>query len=293
MNISILENKQCIWQTDVALSRYCTYKIGGKAKYFAKATSKEELSSALKYCKQNNLRYYLLGKGSNTLFDDRGFNGAVILNALLGFEQNGDFFDILAGTSFPLFAIKSAKMGFGGLEYGAGIPGSIGGAIFMNAGASGQEISNLVESVDFIDDAGELTTYKKDEISFKYRWSNFHEMNGAIASVRLKLYPDNSARKKQIELVGKRKISQPLNQASCGCVFRNGADFVTGRLIEELGLKGKTIGGAQISTTHANFIVNAGSAKAEDVKALVKIIEDTIAEKTGYILEREMRYVSY
>ena len=289
----ISEKKECCWQTNIALSRYCTYKIGGQAKYFTKVTSKEELSSALEYCKQNSLRYYLLGKGSNTLFDDRGFDGAVILNALSGFEQNENIFDVLAGTSFPLFAIKSAKMGFGGLEYGAGIPGSIGGAIFMNAGANNQEISCLVESVDFIDDAGILTTYTKDKLTFKYRWSNFHEMKGAIASARLKLYPDSGARKKQIKLVGKRKVSQPLNQASCGCVFRNGADFVTGRLIEELGLKGKTVGGAQISTTHANFIVNAGSAKAKDVKALVKIIEDTITEKTGYVLEREMRYVPY
>ena len=208
-------------------------------------------------------------------------------------SKKGGAFEVLSGTSFSLFAMQSAKIGYGGLEYAAGIPGSIGGAIFMNAGASGQEIASLVESVDYINEDGKYKCYPKEELLFKYRWSSFHKMKGFIFSASLRLYPDAAARKVQIELINKRKQTQPLKEPSCGCVFRNGKEFIAGKLIDEMNLKGLQIGGAQVSNTHGNFIINRGSAKAQDVKDLVQIIEDNVFEKTQYKLEREIRYVPY
>ena len=163
----------------------------------------------------------------------------------------------------------------------------------MNAGASGQEIASLIKSVDYISEDGKYKSYSKDELLFKYRWSSFHEMNGVIFSACLKLYPDRTARETQIKLINKRKLAQPLKEASCGCVFRNGNEFIVGKLIDEMNLKGLQVGGAEVSNTHANFIVNRGLATAQDVKDLVQIIEEKIFEKTQYKLEREIRYVPY
>ena len=163
----------------------------------------------------------------------------------------------------------------------------------MNAGASGQEIAPLVESVDFLHENGELQTFQKNEITFKYRWSTFHELKGMIISVKLKLYPYSKAREKQLEMISKRKATQPYSEPSCGCVFRNGAEYSTGKLIDELGLKGLSIGGAKISTLHGNFIVNTGNAKSSDVKDLILKIEKEVLEKKHISLQREIRFLPY
>lgn len=293
MTTHLSRKKPCEWEEGVSLASYSTYKIGGPAKLFTTITSLSEMVSAVTYCHQNQIRYYILGKGSNTLFDDRGFDGAVIFNKLRGFESEGDYFEVLSGTSFARFGVQCAKLGYGGIEYSIGIPGTVGGAIFMNAGASGQEISTVVESVDYIHADGRVKTYSKDEIIFKYRWSSFHEMDGVIYKAKLKLYPFEEARKQQLEMIEKRKSSQPYTEPSCGCVFRNGEGYSTGKLIDELGLKGFKIGGAQISPMHANFIVNIGGATAEDVKRLVEMIEKIVFEKKKISLKREIRFVPF
>ncbi len=288
-----METSTCIWQREVSLAAFSTYKIGGKAKLFTKVQSVQQLSDAVKYCNEHQIRFYILGKGSNTLFDDRGFEGAVILNALRGVQQKGDVFEVLSGTSFAHLAAQTAKLGYGGLEYGCGIPGSVGGAVFMNAGAHGQEIAPLVESVDYLDQKGELKTRPREELQFAYRSSCFQSMSGIITTVELKLYKDQNARKRQLELIQKRSLSQPLQQSSCGCVFRNGSNYSVGQLIDQLGMKGFEVGGAQISPVHANFIVNRGEAKADDVRALVEKIEKEVYAKTGHRLEREIRFVPF
>lgn len=285
--------KNCTWQKNVLLAPFSTYKIGGPASYFTKVSTNQQLEDALRFCYQEQIAYYILGKGSNTLFDDRGFDGAVIQNAISGFEMSGNEIRASAGTSFSYLGLQSAKAGLGGLEFAAGIPGSVGGAIFMNAGANSQEVAHVATSVDFMGDLGEIKTFTKEELHFGYRKSIFHELTGVIVSASFQLYPDANARDRQIEIINKRKLSQPLQEPSCGCVFRNGADFITGKLIEQLGLKGKQIGGAQISELHANFIVNKGGATAQDVKDLIELIEAKVKGETSYCLEREIRFVPY
>lgn len=293
MTIHLPEKSQCHWKRDIPLASYSTYRIGGPARFFTEVANLKQMIAALKFCHENQIQFYILGKGSNTLFDDRGFDGAVIFNKLKGFESVGDYFEVFSGTSFSRFGTWCAKLGYGGVEYSIGIPGTVGGAVFMNAGASGQEISSVVESVDFVHMNGEVKTYLRDEIVFKYRWSSFHEMEGAIYKTKLKLYPYKEARLQQLEMIEKRKSTQPYTEPSCGCVFRNGENYSTGRLIDELGLKGIKIGGAQISPIHANFIVNTGGATAEDVKKLVEMIERIVFEKKKISLKREIRFVPF
>ena len=288
-----LKKQNCIWKKDVLLAPFSTYKIGGPAKFFIQVSSINDSISAMKFCHENHLNFFVLGKGSNILFDDRGFDGAIIYNTMRGFEAIDEVFDVASGTSFSRLGAQAAKLGHGGLEYAIGIPGTIGGAIFMNAGASGQEISPLVESVEYLHENGERQTFHKEELTFRYRWSTFHELKGIILSVKLKLYPYSKARERQLEIIDIRKKSQPYNEPSCGCVFRNGEEYSTGKLLEELGLKGFSIGGAQISTLHANFIVNTGNAKASDVKDLVLKIEKDVLEKKGIHLKREIRFVPF
>lgn len=281
------------WQRNVALAPYTTYKIGGAAHLFLKIKTLLELEQALKECSKMNLPFYILGKGSNTLFDDRGFSGAVLLNEIDFCEQSEDTFEVGGGTSFAWLGLYTAKKGYSGLEFAAGVPGSLGGAIYMNAGAHGQEVQEVIESVLFIDDQGERHLFHRKEIEFKYRWSSFHELKGVIAQAKLKLAPLKTARERQKEHLSKRQKSQPLKERSCGCAFRNPEGFSIGKLIEELGLKGLKRGDAEISLIHGNFIVNKGSAKAQDVLDLIKLVETKIFEQKGIRLIREVRFVPY
>ncbi len=287
------EDLKCSWQKEILLAPYSTYKVGGPAKLFTKVVHVSQLQDALKYCHEQKIPFYILGKGSNTLFDDLGFNGAVILNAIPSFEQKENLFEVGAGLSFAWLGMQTAKLGYGGLEYAAGIPATVGGAVFMNAGANGQEIAPLVEKVTYVTFAGELQIFDKTQIQFEYRKSSFQNLKGAIANVTLKLALSPGARERQIELIFKRKQTQPLNLPSCGCVFKNGADFSTGMLVEQLGLKGMQIGGAQVSTLHANYIVNIGHAKANDIKALIAKVEEEVYVKAGKRLEKEVRFVPF
>lgn len=293
MNAILSQTPSVQWKHDVILAPYSTYKIGGKAKLFCKVTTEAELVQAIHYCHLHQIDYYLLGRGSNTLFDDRGFDGAVIVNALSGFEHKEGLFKVLAGTSFSYLGIQSAKLGYSGLEYAAGIPGSVGGAIFMNAGANNQEIKDVIQTVKYLDQEVQLKELDRSQLRFGYRSSIFHQTKGVIVSAEFKLTKDPMVRQRQITMIEKRKATQPLSQPSCGCTFRNGENFITGKLIEDLGLKGLQIGGAQISTVHANFIVNVGNDKSADVKALICLIEEKVKEKTPYSLEREIRFVPY
>lgn len=281
------------WKKDVRLAPYSTYRIGGPAKLFLSLKTKQEAVDALTFCHKEQIPIYILGKGSNTLFADEGFNGAVLLNEIDFFEKDENIIYAGSGLSFPWLGFQTTKMELSGLEYAAGVPGSLGGAIYMNAGAMGQEIKNIVEEVEFLSMNGEIHNFTQEDLLFKYRWSCFHLTKGMILSAKLKLNPSKEAREKQKEHLYKRQASQPLKEASCGCVFRNLDCIPAGALIDELGLKGVSIGDAQISTTHANFIVNKGGAKAQDILSLVKLIEEKAAQKRGLKLQKEIRFIPY
>lgn len=277
-----------------AISSLTTFGIGGPALFSCDVKTIPDMQKAIQECLKRNIPYLILGKGSNCLFDDRGLNGALIVNKIDFLQEiEANTFYVGAGYSFSRLGTLTAKRGLTGLEYAAGIPGSVGGALFMNAGANGKETKDHLIQVEFVDHTGNLICYKKEELSFSYRHSSFHEKKGAIVSATFKLEAENGARARQIALIDKRKNSQPLQDQSAGCVFRNPPQHFAGALIEQSGLKGLRVGGAEVSPMHGNYLVNRGGATAADVLKLIALIQELVHSKTGIKLETEVRVIPY
>ncbi len=270
-----------------------TFGIGGNARQFITIHTIQEMEEIRKYAAREKIPFWALGKGSNSLFDDRGFDGLVILNKIDFIEFDEENLHVGAGYSFSLLGAQTAKKKWGGLEFASGIPGSVGGAIYMNAGANGMETCEPLMAVGYIDEEGNYLEKKKEELSFSYRTSSFQSMNGIIVSGRFKLEQVDGARAKQLQIIEYRTATQPYGEKSAGCIFRNPKEGSAGTLIEECGLKGLRIGGAEVSKLHGNFIVNRGEATAQDVLELAKIVREIVKEKTGNELEMEVRPIPY
>jgi UDP-N-acetylmuramate dehydrogenase len=281
------------WQRHRRLSEFSTFGIGGPIFLFAKITTAEEMEEAFAFAHKESLPFFILGKGSNCLFDDAGFDGIVLLNRIDFISwENENCVKAGAGASFSLLGFKTASHGMKGLEFASGIPASVGGAVFMNAGANGKETREPLAKVLYLDADGHRREFSKEELNFGYRTSSFQKMKGAIlhASFQLEAAPD--ARVRQLEIVNYRMKTQPYKDKSAGCVFRNPAPNVSaGALIDQCGLKGFSIGGAAVSMTHANFLINRGDATANDVLALIQAIQKEVHEKTGVHLEPEIRII--
>lgn len=276
------------------LKTLTTFGIGGEADYYIEVRTIEAMQEALRLCSDHKLPFLILGKGSNILFDDRGFAGVVIANRIDFIEQiKPAYWKVGAGYSFSLLGTQTARQGYTGLEFASGIPGSVGGAVFMNAGANGSETAATVASVDFVHSDGTLVTLTKEELVFEYRFSSFQHMAGAIVAAEFQLKPAAGSREKQLSIIQYRKETQPYNAKSAGCVFRNPPSNVAGRLIDECGLKGLSIGGAEVSTVHGNFVINAGGATAADVKILIQEIRRRVKQATGVELESEIRCIPF
>jgi len=301
----------------ISLKEYTTFKIGGPARYFFVAKSKEDLKNAILWAKKKKLSFFILGAGSNVLFSDKGFNGLVIKiqNSNLKIQNENSKFKIICGAGLPLVKLvfKSSEIGATGLENLAGIPGTLGGAIWGNAGAFGREIGDLVEEVRVLDVGSsklEVKKLKKEDCKFGYRNSIFkRRKNWIILEATLKLEKGN---KKEIEekikeILKLRKEKQPLEFRSAGSVFKNvpikkvqkkiqekfkekikNGFLPAGVLIEAARLKGYQIGGAKISEKHANFIVNTGEAKARDVLELIELIKKRVKKKFKIELKEEI-----
>lgn len=282
------------FKQDQLLSKLTTFGIGGYARYFVEVRTIHDMQEILQFCHHQNLPFFILGKGSNLLFDDRGFNGVVIANRIDFFTQPEEsIFHVGAGYSFSLLGSQTARKGWSGLEFASGIPGSVGGAIFMNAGANGHEACECLLSVDFISNEGELQHLPREALSFSYRTSPFQSMKGAIVGATFKLAPLQSARQKQLEIIQYRTKTQPYSEKSAGCIFRNPVCQAAGALIDNANLKGQAIGGAKVSDKHANFIVNTGTATSQDVLTLIRLVQEKVKEQTGTDLESEVRYIPY
>lgn len=280
-------------EVDKPLSSLSTFGIGGTARFFIEVQKLDELQSVLSYCSSQKLPFFILGKGSNCLFDDRGFDGLVILNKIAFCNFDWPIVHVGAGYSFSLLGTQTARKGWSGLEFASGIPGTVGGAVYMNAGASGKETCETLIEVTFIHENGVLEILTRDQIEFSYRTSSFQKRKGAIASAKFLLLPSEEARKKQLSIIDYRTRTQPYNEKSAGCVFRNPESQSAGALIQQSGLKGKRIGGAEVSTLHANFIVNKGGATAKEILELADHVKKVVHEKTGVALEMEVRCIPY
>lgn len=275
------------------LSKFSTFGIGGPARYFLEVSNVEQLADAIYHCQQEKIPYIILGKGSNTLFDDRGFCGVVIFNKILGLKEEGNLVYVGAGYSFSLLGVQMARKGWAGLEFASGIPGSVGGAVYMNAGANGNETANTLAEVTYVSEEGCIEYLKREQLQFGYRFSSFQKRKGAIAAATFLLTTSSEARKKQLDIIGYRTRTQPYSDKSAGCVFRNPDSSSAGALIDRCGLKGCRIGGAEVSTLHANFIVNKGDATAQDVLALADHIKNQVLTVASVTLEMEIRFQSY
>ena len=281
------------FQCDKPLRELSTFGIGGPARFFLEVHKIEEMQAAIRFCYEQKLPFFILGKGSNSLFDDRGFDGVVLLNKISFCQFEWPLVHVGAGYSFSLLGTQTARKGWSGLEFASGIPGSVGGAIFMNAGANGAECCETLFDVTFVTEKGDIEVLKRDQIAFSYRTSSFQQRKGAIVSAKFLLQPSEEARQKQLGIIEYRTRTQPYGDKSAGCVFRNPEDGKAGALIQQSGLKGKRIGGAEVSMRHANFIVNREGASARDILELAAFVKHTVKEKTGVELEMEIRSVPY
>lgn len=277
---------------DVSLKELSTFHIGGKAKYFTIVKNKEELKEAFSFAKNEKLPFFVLGNGSNVLFDDLGFRGLVIHNKIDFLEIKDQTVFVGGGYSFSKLGMITADKELEGLHFAASIPATVGGAIFMNAGAWGLNVSNSLLKVDYLTEDGKEIGFLKNEIKWGYRYSTFHEIKGAILQASFHLSFSNEVKKKMTEMIEKRKNSQP-SGFSAGCVFRNGENYFAGELIEKSGLKGQRIGGAVISVKHGNFILNDSNATSQDVLSLISLIKEEVRKKFSFELKEEIRYLPY
>jgi UDP-N-acetylmuramate dehydrogenase len=273
-------------QTNRFLSEFSTFGIGGPIRYFVEVSTFEEMEEAF----QMSQPIFVVGKGSNCLFDDRGFDGLVILNKIDFCDWREEEVTVGSGYSFSLLGAQTARKGLSGLEFASGIPATVGGAVFMNAGANGKETCQALKSVLFFD-GSVRKEYRRDELVFGYRSSPFQQMKGVILAATFSLSAHLEARKSQLQIIDYRKKTQPLKEKSIGCIFRNPVGQSAGALIDRSGLKGMRVGGAKVSEIHANFIVNSHSASAKDVKELIRLVQEKVFQQTGLHLELEIRLI--
>ena len=272
---------------------YTTYKLEGKIKKVISPDNLEDLVNLLTHLKKNKVKNQVIGNGSNLIFL-KNYDGIIIkLDKFNDLEIDDNIITVGAGYSLIKLALKTAKLGLSGLEFASGIPGTIGGAIYMNAGAYKKSMSDIVTEILVIDDNLKLKTINAKDLRFKYRHSLLKEKNYICLSATMKLEKEKPEKILAIikDRKERRKQTQPLNYPSAGSVFRNPKDDFAGRLIEELGLKGYKIGDAMISKKHANFIVNTNKAKGKDVKKLIELVQKEAKEKYNIDLILEQEYV--
>ncbi len=283
----------------VPMSAYTSFRVGGRVDYLAFPSDIQDLQEVLRRCNQQGVRYFVLGNGTNLLVRDGGIRGMAISlsRGFLRVEEVGGGPGenlILAEAGGPLGKLVefSSEKGLTGLEFAAGIPGTVGGAIFMNAGAFKEEMKGVLHSVRLMDPEGNISEKGKNELRFSYR-SLEVEKGEVILGAQFSLRPENGQRVKAKveENIRWRKTKQPWDLPSAGSVFKNPVQGPAGRFIEEAGLKGSRIGDAQVSEQHANFIVNRGKARARDILTLVEIIREKVFKEKGVWLETEIQVV--
>ncbi len=295
MVLSFLEKNQIQFQRAVKLSDLTTFKIGGIADLVIYPDTVEKTAALIKFFFSNNIRYFTMGNGSNLLFSDCPYSTPIIKTDLLvKKERSGDIFTFGSGLKMVTAANFAAAEGYTGLEFAHGIPGSIGGAVYMNAGAYDGAMQQVVISTTYVNERGEICKVEDEQHDFSYRHSCFSSQNIVIveSSLRLKIGNIDEIKAKMADLMQRRRDKQPLNLPSAGSTFKRPEGAFAGKLIDDCGLRGYEIGGAAVSEKHCGFIVNKNNATFEDVVALISFVQKTVKEKTGYFLETEVEIVS-
>lgn len=295
---------------DADMSKYTSFRAGGKAMALVEVENKEQLKAVLQFADEENIPHILLGNGPNTLFKDGGYEGLVIrLGDCFGYtgiesddhkkaalDKPGERVLVSCGASMLLstVAVFMREEGITGFEFASGIPGSIGGAMFMNAGAYGGEMKDIVASVHAVSpDGREEKDFTNEEMDFGYRHSVLQENGWIVTDVTFNLTAGNKEEIAAVmkDLNARRNAKQPVNYPSAGSTFKRPEGYFAGKLIEDAGLKGLTVGGAQVSTLHSGFIINIGGATATDILQLIALVQNTVYDKFGVMLEPEVRII--
>ena len=286
-----LENENIEYRQNEPMRAHTTFKIGGEADIFIIPASPAALIYAVKKCNELEIPYFILGNGSNLLVSDGGIEGAVIsLAGINGISSDGEKITCGAGAMLSSVCLKALSLSLTGLEFAYGIPGTAGGALYMNAGAYGGQMADVIESAECLTALGEIKTLKKEDMRLGYRSSVFKNGGLIIISLTFALKKGDKAEIKaeMDDLLNRRKQKQPLEYPSAGSTFKRPKGYFAGALIEKNGLKGLTVGGAQVSEKHAGFVINRGGATAADVKALIGKIQKKVFENDGVMLEPEV-----
>lgn len=292
---ALCENLECEYELDAPMRAYTSFKIGGPCDILIKPYDEGQIAAVIKFCAAAGVPFLIVGNGSNLLVPDGGISGAVIqVGANFSFirktSKQGEIL-CAAGASLASVCAFAQKEGLSGMEFAWGIPGNLGGALAMNAGAYDGEMKQVVRAADYLDGMGNARTVEANEMELSYRHSFFTGKDFCITKIRLQLTPGDpeEIKAKMEDFMARRKEKQPLEYPSAGSVFKRPQGNYAGALIEQCGLKGRRIGDAQVSEKHAGFIINLGTASARDVSALIREVQTTVKEQTGYALECEIR----
>lgn len=280
-----------------SMKKHTTMKVGGEAKVLVEPESVEEIKQVIDFAKENNIAYYVIGKGSNLLVSDDGIDGIVIKisSKFSDIKVDGNTIYATSGASMPLVSITAKNNMLSGFEFACGIPGTIGGGVKMNAGAYGSEISNIVTEITYLDEDGSIKTIKNKDAKFGYRDSIFKQ-NDKLVILSAKFELEKKEENKEIEKImsennTSRRQKQPIELPNFGSVFKRPEGHFVGPMIIECGLQGYNVGDAQVSTKHAGFIVNLGNATCKDVEELIEIIKEKVYEKFNVHLETEVQFI--
>lgn len=285
-------DKNRIFQNEM-MKKHTSFKIGGPADFFVIIESVEELKAVLKLAKELDIPVTCIGNGSNLLVKDNGIRGLTIKLDFKDLTINEDEIEAGAGVPIPVLARKAYENGLSGLEFASGIPGTLGGAIKINAGAYGGEFKDVVDFTTYLDNNLQVHTVSNEDQNFSYRNSRFNNTDDIIISAKMKLKKENKdiIKARMDEFSAKRKAKQPINFPNAGSVFKRKNEYIAAEVIDKCGLKGYNIGDAYISDLHAGFIINKGNATAQDVIQLIEHIKNTVHEKYNINLELEIKVI--
>lgn len=301
MDYNKIENKFCaclgsdnVYRNE-PMRKHTTFRIGGPADFYLCPHSAKEIQKAVEICQEDGLPYFILGNGSNLLVSDHGYRGVVIQlwKNVSDILVEGCLIRAKAGASLAKIAGEALEEGLTGMEFAAGIPGTLGGAVVMNAGAYGGEMKDILKEVLVMDKQGEIFTLKKEELHLGYRTSIIKEKGYIVLAAVLELKPGDrkEIKEKMDELKQKRVEKQPLDMPSAGSTFKRPEGYFAGKLIMDAGLRGFSVGGAQISEKHCGFVVNTGKATANDVLTLIREVQNRVLDKFGVELETEVKFL--
>lgn len=296
-----IENKFCaclgsdnVYRNE-PMKRHTTFRIGGPADYYLCPHSAKEIQKVVEICREEKLPYFILGNGSNLLVSDQGYRGVVIQlwKNVSDIRVEGCLIQAKAGASLAKIAAEALEEGLTGMEFAAGIPGTLGGAVVMNAGAYGGEMKDILKEVLVMDQQGRIFTLEKKDLKLGYRTSAVKEKGYIVLAAVLELRPGDreEIRKLMEDLKQKRVEKQPLDLPSAGSTFKRPEGYFAGKLIMDAGLRGFSVGGAQVSEKHCGFVVNTGGASASDVLTLIREVQKRVREKFGVELETEVKFL--